>query len=406
MSGAGDVNADGYSDVIVGAIGYGNGESFEGAAIVFLGSAEGITCRSPADADAVLESNQSLSYMGISVAGAGDVDGDGFDDVIVGAAMYDNGQPDEGAAFGFVGSATGIADGNPATAAVMFESDQAEAGFGLSVAGVGDVNGDGVGGVIIGAPHYSNGQANEGAAFIYLAEHGTGGPAGAQAILESDMEDANFGYSVAAAGDVNGDGFGDVIVGAPGYAEGIFDEGGAFVFLGNGGVAGRPTLVRQWRTVENIPVQSFCRSGSEDSFRVSMQAFPMGASRWSKLQVEACPAGSRWDDPACTQSSSPVWTSVTAADLPEGVAVQTTVDLLATGVKYHWRARVLYSPEASGDAGFIVGDNPAHGPWRRLHAQSFTNDIITLPAEAMPHSPGSGGGGGGGGGCFIQTVAQ
>lgn len=74
-------------------------------------------------ADAQLESNQGATFgnqtnFASSVANAGDVDGDGYGDVIVGAPHYDNGQFDEGAAFVFRGSATGIASSNPATAGV------------------------------------------------------------------------------------------------------------------------------------------------------------------------------------------------------------------------------------------------------------------------------------------------
>ena len=120
------MNGDGYADVIVGAHYYDAGQSNEGAAFVFLGSASGIADGSPATAAAQLESDQAVSpYLGLSVSGAGDVNGDGYADVIVGAHYYDAGQSNEGAAFVFLGSASGIADGSPATAAAQLESDQA-----------------------------------------------------------------------------------------------------------------------------------------------------------------------------------------------------------------------------------------------------------------------------------------
>ncbi len=85
--------------------------------------------------DAQLEANQTFASLGISVSGAGDVNGDGFADVIVGAPFYDAGQTDEGAAFVFLGSATGIADGNPSTAHAQLESNQDSAWLGyLSLA--------------------------------------------------------------------------------------------------------------------------------------------------------------------------------------------------------------------------------------------------------------------------------
>lgn len=223
VSGAGDVNGDGYSDVIVGAWHYDNGEADEGAFYIYYGSAAGISTV-PA---ATRESNNVFSQMGCSVAGAGDVNGDGYGDVIVGADYYTNGQNGEGAFYIYHGSTTGIST-NPAT---LTESNQANAEFGLSVAGAGDVNGDGFSDVIVGSPFYNNGQPAEGAALIY---HGS--PSGintvAQAIVSSNQFAAQFGYSVAGAGDVNGDGFGDVIVGAREYNNSLSGNGAAFVYNG------------------------------------------------------------------------------------------------------------------------------------------------------------------------------
>ena len=226
VAGAGDVNGDGFADVIVGAYQYDNGQDAEGAAFVYFGGA-GAFDTTP---DAQLESNQVLAEMGISVAGAGDVNGDGFADVIVGAHLFDNGQDAEGAAFVYFGGA-GAFDTTPDA---QLESNQASAELGTSVAGAGDVNGDGFADVIVAARFYDNGQTDEGAAFIYF------GGVGAfdttfDARVESNQPDAELGNSVAGAGDVNGDGFADVIVGAYPYDNGQTDEGAAFVYFGGAG---------------------------------------------------------------------------------------------------------------------------------------------------------------------------
>jgi len=230
-----DVNGDGYADVIVGAPEYDAGHSNEGAAFVFLGTASGIADGGASTAAAQLESDQAGALLGGSVASAGDVNGDGYADVIVGAHLYDAGQTNAGAAFVFLGSASGVADGNPASAHARLESDQSGALFGRSVASAGDVNGDGYADVIVGAHLYDAGEADEGAAFVFLgspAGVADGSPATAHAQLESDQAGANLGWSLATAGDVNGDGYADVIVGARSYDAAQSNGGAAFVFLG------------------------------------------------------------------------------------------------------------------------------------------------------------------------------
>ncbi len=224
VSGAGDVNGDGYSDVIVGANGYDNGETDEGAAFIYHGSATGISTT----ASAIVDSNQYQSIMGKSVSGGGDVNGDGYSDVIVGANRYDNGQTDEGAVFVFYGSSIGI----NLTAAWVVESNQVGAQMGSSVSGGVDLNGDGYSDVIVGAPLYDNGQTDEGAAFVYHGS-GTGISTTAAAMVESNQESADMGWSVSGAGDVNGDGYSDVIVGARRYDNGETSEGSAFVYHGS-----------------------------------------------------------------------------------------------------------------------------------------------------------------------------
>ena len=242
VAGAGDVNGDGYSDVIVGSEEYDAGQFNEGAAFVFLGSASGIADSTPATADTQLESDQSGALLGTSVAGAGDVNDDGYDDVIVSAQEYDAGQFNEGAAFVFLGSPSGIADGSPSTADTQLESDQIGALFGTSVAGAGDVDGDGYADVIVGAEEWNGPTFDEGAAFVFLGSAVgivDGNPGSAAAQIESDQLGALLGGRVAGAGDVDGDGFADVIVGAELYDNGQTNEGIALLFLGGpSGISG------------------------------------------------------------------------------------------------------------------------------------------------------------------------
>ena len=221
---AGDVNGDGYADVIVGAYNYDHFQDDEGIARVYHGSAAGLSTTP----NWWMEGNQDYAYFGFSVGTAGDVNGDGYDDVIVGAPNYDCVQNDEGRVFVCHGSASGL------NWAANWTADGSHSGsdFGRSVGTAGDVNGDGYADVIIGARYYTNGQSGEGQACVF---HGSkaGLSLEPEWTLESNQAGANLGYSVGTAGDVNGDGYSDVIVGAPNYDNGQIDEGSAYVCYGS-----------------------------------------------------------------------------------------------------------------------------------------------------------------------------
>ncbi|MFI5171671.1 MAG: FG-GAP-like repeat-containing protein, partial [Chitinophagales bacterium] len=224
VSDAGDLNGDGYEDVVVGAYGYDNPEPSEGRVYIYYGTPTGINTT----AGTILESNQASAFFGDKVAAAGDVNNDGYDDLIVAATYYDNGQTDEGKVFIYHGSAAGLIT----TPAVTMESNQASARFGNGISGNGDLNNDGYDDVIVGSYLYDNGQANEGLVYIYMGSATGINPIAAQ-ILEQNQISSYFGRSVSIIGDVNGDNFDDIIVGADGWDNGQTDEGRAFVFHGN-----------------------------------------------------------------------------------------------------------------------------------------------------------------------------
>ncbi|MBN1956286.1 MAG: FG-GAP repeat protein [Anaerolineae bacterium] len=221
---AGDVNGDGYSDIVVGSPRSNEGEDNEGMAYAFYGSTDGLQ----ETANWTAEGDQDGAMMGAAVGTAGDVNGDGYADVIVGLPYYDNGQEDEGAAVVYHGSAWGL----NTTADWMVEGDQAWAYMGLSVGSAGDVNGDGYGDVVVGADGYTDAYGDEGAAFVYHGS-ASGLSLTADWIGLGGQVAAAYGHSVATAGDVNGDGYGDVVVGAPGFDGGQLNEGAAFVYYGS-----------------------------------------------------------------------------------------------------------------------------------------------------------------------------
>ncbi len=233
VAGAGDLNGDGYADLVVGAMRQDNGAMDEGNVFVFFGSQNGIR---ESDIPTRLDNpdNQASGLFGASVAGAGDLNGDGYVDLIVGASAQDSGANNEGNAFLFFGSQNGIRESD--TPIRLDNPDNQASGlFGTSVAGAGDLSGDGYADLVVGAMRQDNGANNEGNAFLFFGSQ--------NGIRESDtsirldnpdnQEGGTFGVSVAGAGDINRDGYTDLIVGALSQDYGATDEGNAFLFFGS-----------------------------------------------------------------------------------------------------------------------------------------------------------------------------
>jgi hypothetical protein len=175
------------------------------------------------------DSGHADVWFGYSVGTAGDVNGDGYSDVIVGAPYWTDGQTDEGGAWIYYGSSSGTIS----APAWYKQPDHAGAHFGFSVGTAGDVNGDGYSDVIVGSPDYDHPTTDEGLASVY---HGSAsGVSSTPAWFgQGDFEDAQYGYSVSTAGDVNADGYSDVIVGSPYWSDDAnLNEGRAWVYLGS-----------------------------------------------------------------------------------------------------------------------------------------------------------------------------
>ncbi len=239
VAGAGDVNGDGFSDIVVGAFNASpGGRGNAGTASVFHGSATGVL-RDPA---IVLEGVSANERFGFSVAGAGDLNGDRLSDLVVGAYQAaPGGRRDAGRASVFQGSAMGIQMSPTQVLDGVAATDQ----FGFSVASAGDLNGDGFGDLIVGAIQTDpGGRGNTGRASVF---HGSamGVSRIAMRVLEGVAPGGLFGFSVSSARDLNGDGFGDLVVGAQAAASGGRSFAGtASVFYGAAmGVPMTPTRV-------------------------------------------------------------------------------------------------------------------------------------------------------------------
>ncbi len=234
---AGDVNNDGLADLLVGA--QWNG-SKAGAAYVLFGPAS--TSGSLAAADIIYRGVAADDEASSSLAGIGDTDGDGFDDLAIAAKNDDTAGDNAGCIYVVLGGDTGEQSLGSADAILTGESAGSDLGFGVSVAGAGDVNGDGYADAIFGAR--ADGQAAEaaGAAYVVLGpvDTGTWSLANADAKLLGETANNFTGDSVDGAGDVDADGFDDVVVGS-GYSSLGAEEGGA-AYLVRGPIEGTSSL--------------------------------------------------------------------------------------------------------------------------------------------------------------------
>ena len=250
VSGAGDMNGDGYAEMIIGGALADADGLVRGAACVVFGKAGGF---GTSVALVALDGSDGFRLtglpthdgFGISVSDAGDVDADGFGDVIVGDSAADEAGENNGAAYVVFGKAGGFAasmavsaldGGNGFKLIGAADGDLA----GSSVSAAGDVNGDGIADLLIGAYLADAGGYNRGAAYVVFgSDDGFGASIelsaldGSNGFKLSGVNDSDFaGGSVSAAGDFNADGFGDLLIGADAANEGGSDRGAAYVVFG------------------------------------------------------------------------------------------------------------------------------------------------------------------------------
>ena len=235
VSSAGDVNGDGFDDLIIGAEGADpGGNSFAGESYVVFGKSgsfnSGISLSTLNGSNGFrLDGIDASDLSGRSVSSAGDVNGDGFDDLIIGASSSDpggmSGAGESYVVFGKSGgfaSAIDLAGLDGVTGFRLDGIDESDLS-GRSVSSAGDVNGDGFDDLIIGAIGGDpGGSSNAGESYVFFGKSGGFSATFDLSSLDGtngfrldgiDIND-NSGVSVSNAGDVNGDGFGDLIIGA------------------------------------------------------------------------------------------------------------------------------------------------------------------------------------------------
>jgi hypothetical protein len=253
VAGVGDLNSDGHGDFIVGAARdsalYANG----GRAFVLSGANGAVLLTLAGDAPG--------QQFGTSVARAGDADGDGIEDLIVGAPWAN-----VGAAQG-AGMARVFSGANGAVLHSFFGQLAGER-LGNCVSTAGDVDGDGRDDVIVGEIGSNHAGSLAGRALVYSGRDGA-----LLLTLDPDSAGDSFGFWVAGTGDVNHDGHDDVLVGAPTDAQNGLSAGAAFVFSGANG-----TVLRKLLGASNT-LFGFSVAGGSDSDGDGVPDFAIGARR-------------------------------------------------------------------------------------------------------------------------------
>ncbi len=177
--------------------------------------------------------NEDGDYAGYNIALSPDMNGDGLADLLVSALLADEGAVDGGTVYVVHGPATGERELSTADAVFYAESAGDQAGW--SLAAVGDVDGNGEGDVLLGALTSDLGGADSGAAYLLLSPlAGRQSLSVASARFIGDAADDDAGIDVSGAGDVDADGYADFLIGARGNDDGANAAGSAYLYFGTG----------------------------------------------------------------------------------------------------------------------------------------------------------------------------
>ncbi len=236
---AGDFNADGFEDVVIGVSGDSGAAATAGSARIFYGGDRGPLPWQllAAQADVTLLGVAAGDRLGTRVAGLGDFDGDGYDDIAVAAPFSGANGSGAGAVYVVFGQASPTAVQSADSAPLVILGERAYDNLGTSLGAGGDVDGDGFNDLLLGAPVADGSGTDSGKAYLVVGGSSTlANPiqiaSEAAVRIAGATAGERFGSAISGLGDVNADGFADIIIGAREGSSGGLRSGSAYILLG------------------------------------------------------------------------------------------------------------------------------------------------------------------------------
>lgn len=270
---AGDINGDGFEDVLVGAYAHSEKDVNAGKAYIFYGIPDlgqpGVSISGP---DIALNGQNDYDYFGYSVSSAGDVNGDGYADFLIGAPYNDEGADDAGKAYLYFGGGFGKINSLDPSPSLTFLGEAKGDNFGMFVTSLGDINGDGKDDILVGAPDNDERGDNAGKGYVYFGGQTMDNQP--DLVMWGENPKDYFGLSAAKLEDINGDGFNDFAVGAYGNDEKAIDAGKVYVYYGGA-------------SLNNAADKTYLGEGKGDYFGFSMASAKLNGDSITDLVVSA-----------------------------------------------------------------------------------------------------------------------